>query len=830
MLKHLDRTGGSMETLTRDLRYVTRALLRTPGFFLVTVLTLALGIGATTAIFSVVNGVLLQPLPYPRSERIVQLFQVDKDGKRMSVSIPNFRDWQAQTRGFSAMALSHPTGTITVNGLREPARVTASAVSGDFFAVFGLRPQIGRVFSANEVHPGASPVVVVSDGFWRRYLDANPGAVGHTVTMETKLFTVIGVMPPEMNYPAGNEVWIPEELEESNPGRTSHGWRVVGRLKDGVTTAQAKQDLSVVSRRLKQQYGDATWMIDGDLIPLHEQLVGKVRMTLLVLFGAAAFLLLIACANVVNLLVARMTIRRAEIGLRLALGATRATLAQQFLVEAGVLSALGGVLGVGLAVGGVRLLLAMQTGNLPRASEIRVDWPVLMFAVGVSVLTAIALGLLAVWQGTRGDIRETLSASQRTQAGSGSSARVRRSLVVSQMALTVVLLVGAGLLARSFVRLLEVNPGFRTQHVVVLDLALPYEGGPDGASRRMAFYQQLMARVHAIPGVANVGVSTGVPLVGGGADGEFLILSRPDQPVTFNDWGTLRNDPTRSGYADFRVVDGEYFRAMDIPLLRGRQFDARDQPNTAHVALISASLARQKWPNEDPIGKIIQFGNMDGDLRPFTVVGVVGDVRGESLAAEPQPTFYAYQPQRSRAGNGNDLHVVMQTAGDPTPVIASARTIARQMRPDVPPVLRTMESVVSASVADRRFVLVLVGIFGSAALVLATLGVYSVISYLVTQRRQEIGVRIALGAQRGDVLSLVLRQGGSLALIGIALGGVGALFLTRLLSGLVYGVSTTDPLAFGGVVALLAAVALLASWLPARRAARVDPMDVLRGS
>jgi predicted permease len=631
-----------------------------------------------------------------------------------------------------------------------------------------------------------------------------------------------------MNYPADNDVWIPEELFESNPGRTTHGWRVVARLKDGVSTAQAKQDLSVVSRRLKEQYGNATWMFDGDLIPLHEQLVGTVRTTLLVLFGAATFLLLIACANVVNLLVARMTVRRAEIGLRLALGATRAKLAQQFLIEAGVLSAVGGVLGVGLAVGGVRLLLAMQTGNLPRANEIRVDWLVLIFAVGVSVLTALALGLLAVWQGTRGDIRETLSASQRTQAGSGSSARVRQSLVVSQMALTVILLVGAGLLARSFLRLLEVNPGFRTQHVVVLDLDLPYESGPAAHQRRVAFYEQLMTRVGAIPGVARVGVATGVPLTGGGADGEFLILSRVDQPITSKDWTDLRNDPTRSGNADYRVVDGDYFRAMNIPLLRGRLFDGRDQPDAAHVAVISASLAKSKWPNEDPIGKIIQYGNMDGDLRPFTVVGVVGDVRGESLAAEPQPTFYAYQPQRRYAGNA--FHVVIQTAGDPTPIIASTRAIARAMRPDVPPVLRTIESVVTASVADRRFVLVLVGIFGGAALVLATLGVYSVISYLVTQRRQEIGVRIALGAQRGDVLGLVLRQGGSLALIGIAVGGAGALFLTRLLSGLVYGVSTADPLAFGGVVALLAAVALLASWLPARRAARVDPMNVLRGT
>ena len=396
------------------------------------------------------------------------------------------------------------------------------------------------------------------------------------------------------------------------------------------------------------------------------------------------------------------------------------------------------------------------------------------------------------------------------------------------MALTVVLLVGAGLLARSFVRLLEVNPGFRTQHVVALDLALPYEGGPEAGQRRVAFYELLTERLRGIPGVVRVGVASGAPLMGGGSDGMFLILSRADQPVTFKDWEVLAKDPARTGYANFLVVDDDYFRAMNIPLLHGRQFDSRDMPDAPHAAIVSASLAKAKWPNENAIGKFIEYGNMDGDVRPFTVVGVVGDVRDQSLAAEPQPTFYAYMPQRSRAGGG--FHVVMQTAGDPASVMASARRIAHELRPDVPPVIRTIENVIAESVSDRRFVLVLVGVFGAAAIVLATLGVYSVISYLVTQRRQEIGVRIALGAQKGDVLNLVLRQGGALALIGIGLGAVGALFLTRLLKGLVFGVSTTDPLAFGGVILLLIAVALLASWLPARRATRVDPMDVLRGA
>jgi predicted permease len=438
------------------------------------------------------------------------------------------------------------------------------------------------------------------------------------------------------------------------------------------------------------------------------------------------------------------------------------------------------------------------------------------------------MGLLTAWHGTKGDIRESLSASQRTQTGTGSSATIRRSLVVSQMALTVVLLVGAGLLGRSFVRLLEINPGFRTQHAVVLSAAIPYERGPEGAQRRVAFYRELMSRLRAIPGVTNAGAASSFPLVTGGRDGGYIVMSRIDEPLRMEDYPILMKDPKRSGTANFVVVDGNYFDVMNIPVLNGRVFNSGDTPDAAHAGVISASLARSKWPTESPIGKIIQYGNMDGDLRPYTVVGVVGDVRDQNLANEPTPTFYAYQPQRQNAAS--EFQVVMQTAGDPTSVMASARAILRQLKPDVPPVLRTMETIVSTSVADRRFVLVLVGVFGAAALVLATLGVYSVISYLVTQRRQEIGVRIALGAQRGDVLSLVLRQGALLAVIGIFVGAVGALFLTRLLKGLVFGVSTTDPIAFGGVIVLLAAVALLASWLPARRATRVDPMNVLRGS
>jgi putative ABC transport system permease protein len=816
-----------METLLRDLRYVARSFSRSPGFFVVTALTLALGIGATTAIFSVVNGVLLQPLPYPNSDRIVQVFQLTKTGERNSVTEPNFADWKAQSRAFSALTMTSSGGTVTVNGLSEPARARATQVSGDFFAVFGVKPEIGRTFVNDELRPGGPASVIVSHAFWQRYLGGVPSVQGKTISIGKDLLTIVGVMPETMNYPAGNELWLPHEPDQRR-SRTSGGWRAIGRLNTGVTLEQAKQDMSTLSRRLKQQYGDETGMSDAEMVQLHEQLVGKVRGTLLVLLGAAAFLLLIACANVVNLLIARMTIRKSEVGLRLALGASRGRLIQQFLTEASMLSLVGGVIGILLAATGVRVLLALQTNAIPRSNEVHVSVPVMAFAFGTSLLTAVVMGLLTAWHGTRGDIRESLSASQRTQTGTGSSSSIRRTLVVAQMALTVVLLVGAGLLGRSFLNLLEINPGYRTQHAVVLDAALPYERGEEGTQRRVAFYRELMSRVRTIPGVTNVGAASEFPLTGSGRDGSFIIMSRIDEPLRMEDYPILTKDPKRSGSANFTVVDGNYFDVMNIPVLSGRTFNSGDSPNAAHAGVISASLAKSKWPNESPIGKIIQYGNMDGDLRPYTVVGVVGDVRDQNLASDPTPTFYAYQPQRQNAAS--EFHVVMQTAGDPTSVIASARAIVRQLKPDIPPVLRTMETIVSASVADRRFVLVLVAVFGGAALLLATLGVYSVISYLVTQRRQEIGVRIALGAQSGDVLGLILRQGAFLAIVGVVVGAIGALFLTRLLKGLVFGVSTTDPIAFGGVIVLLTVVALLASWLPARRATRVDPMNVLRGT
>ncbi|MDQ6829906.1 MAG: ABC transporter permease [Gemmatimonadota bacterium] len=816
-----------MEPILRDLRYVARSLVRTPGFVLVTVLTLAIGIGATTAIFSVINGVLLQPLPYPRANRIVQLWQIGPGGTAQ-FSDPNFDDLKAQTRSFAALAEMSSGGTVSVTGATEPVRVRATTVSRGFFDAIGVQPLRGRLFAPDELRPNGALAVLVSEGFWRRQLGANPNVLGSTLTWDGKTRTIVGVMPARLDYPVGIELWSPREMYERNPYRTGHNWLVIGRLKDGVTLTQARQDAGVIANRLKKQYGDDTWMTDVQLIPLLEQLVGQVRPALVTLLAASIVLLLIACANVVNLLVARMAMRQSELALRLALGARAWRLAQPFLVESLVLSIAGGVLGVLLTTLGLKALVSLQPGNVPRMNDIHVDWQMLLFAFGVSMVTAVALGLLTAWRATHGDIRETLSQGQRTQGWGGASDRVRSGLVIAQIAMTLVLLVGAGLLGRSFLGLMKLDSGFRSTQAVVLDISVPTYSDSLAPVKAARLFDDLITRLSALPSVTAIGGVNAFPLTGAStSNGTFLILSRVDEPLDMKNLMLVMKDTARTGQAEFRVASAGYFRAMRVPLLRGRLFDDRDGPDAPHVAVISASLAKTRWPKDDPIGKIIQFGNMDGDMHPFTIIGVVGDVREFSLASDPLPTFYAFYRQRPKpAGSFN---IVMQSAGDPSTLIAASRRIVHDLRPDIPPRFRTIEEIIGRSVADRRFVLLLVGVFGASALLLATLGVYSVISYLVTQRRQEIGIRVALGAQNQDVMGLVLRQGMTLALVGIVVGALAAIGLTRLMAGLLYGISPTDPIAFGAVMLVLTAVALIASYVPARRATRVDPMSILRG-
>jgi len=819
----------SLESFARDIRYVTRALVRTPAFFAVTVLTLALGIGATTSIYSVIDGVLLRPLPYPDPDRIVQLWQVGEKGGRGQVSEPNYEDWKAGTRSYTATSEFADWGITSVSGASEPVRVRVAVVGSDFLKILRVQPIRGRSFVPEEQREGGAPAALVSESFWRRYLGERSDLSGATLTFDGIAFPVVGVLPAAVDFPLGADLWIARGFVPRNPSRTSHNWQAIGRVADGVTVAQANREISALSRRLKQQYGDETWMYDAVAVPLREQMVGNTRPTLLLLLAASAFLLAIACANVVNLLVARAAVREGELAVRLALGAGRGRIAQQFLAEALVLAVAGGVLGVVLATLGVKALLALEPGNLPRVGQVGVDWRVLAFALGLSILVAAVLGVLSALRGSRGDLKQAMAQAQRTQAGAGANYRVRGVLVIAQVALTLVLLVGAGLLARSFLRLAQIDPGYRTERALVLDISASVPDGPSGMQDRVRLYDEITARLAALPGVSAVGGVNAFPLTGGNhANGTFVIMSRPDEQLDMSRMASIMSDPSRSGDAEFRVAGQGYFRAMNIPVIRGRVFEDRDGPDAPHVGVISASLAKAKWPNEDPIGKIIQYGNMDGDPHPFTVVGVVGDVREASLADQPRPTFYASYRQRPR--QGHEFYFVVAGGAPPEQIIPVARRIVAELRPDVPPRFRTMRTVVSESVADRRFVLMLVGVFGGAAMLLATLGVYSVIAYVVTQRRQEIGVRVALGARSADVLRMVLRQGVTLAFFGIAIGTVMALFVARLLARFLFGVAPNDPVAFGGVVLVLTGVALLASYVPARRATRVDPMTALRNS
>ena len=814
----------------RDIRFAFRTLSRAPFFTIIALLTLALGIGATTAIFTVVDGVLLRPLPYPEPQRIVRLWEVGAKGGHMNFSDPEFEDMQAQTRSFTSLAKANDWGTVSVTAGNEAVRARSAAVSKDFFRTMGVHPLRGRFFGPDEQREGGTPAVVVSYGFWRSALGGAPINSGLTLTFDGKVFGVVGVAPPELDYPAGTELWAPAELFGRRPSRTAHNWPVLARLAPGVTLAQARADADNIARRLQQQYGDATDMVGAAMIPLREQMVGHLKPALLILLGASGVLLLIACANVVNLMMARMAAREGEYALRLALGASRTRLVQQFVAESLVLAVGGGILGVVLAAVGVRALLAMQSGNIPRAADVQVSWTVLAFALGVSVTAALTMGILTAWRAGRGNLRAALAESQRTQAGAGATMRLRGALVVAQVAATIVLLVGAGLLGRSFIKLLEVNPGFRTQSSLVLDISLPSGGSHDSvwATQTAGFYDELMGRLRAIPGVHEVGGVTVLPLGDdNGGDGTFLIVNSAEEQFDMEAFERMARDPSRTGNAYYRVASGGYFRAMGVPLLKGRLFDERDTRESPHVAVISESLAKKRWPDENPLGKVIQFGNMDGDVHPFTIVGIVGDVREAGLASEPLPTFYA--DYRQRPWVASSFNLVMQGNVETASVIAAARRAVQDLRPDVPPRFRTIETVVSTSVADRRFTLLLIGVFGASALLLATLGVYGVISYLVAQRRQEIGVRIALGAQSADVVKLVLRQGALLAAIGIAVGAIAALALTRLIRGLLFGVSTTDPLAFGAVILCMLAVALLASFIPARRAAGIAPMSILRG-
>ncbi|HEX5420336.1 MAG TPA: ADOP family duplicated permease, partial [Gammaproteobacteria bacterium] len=637
------------------------------------------------------------------------------------------------------------------------------------------------------------------------------------------------------DFPEDTELWVPRT--PATEGRTAHNWRVVGRLRDGVSYAAAQRDLSTVAQRIKQQYGDHTDTTGAAVRPVLEQLVGNIRPALLILFGAAGVLLLVACVNVANLLVARALARDRESALRLALGARTARLMRSFLAESLVLSLAGAALGLMVALAGVPALLALYPGRLPRAGNIGVDWPVLTFSLGISVLAALMIGLVPAIRAVRRDGREALADSHRIQGGSAASRRLRAALVAAQISLTFVLLAGAGLLGRSFSKLLEVDPGFRTRGATVMDLWFPEPCRYSSAgavcnsateTRIVDFIERLHDRLRAIPGVERAGGVNDFPLEGGGADGTFVIVQHPGEISSFKDFDSFWHDPARTGHAEFRVASPTYFGTMRIPLIRGRFFDERDTRDSPHVAVISASLAKTRWPGENPRGKLIQFGNMDGDLRPFTIVGVVGDIHEYGIGMPPRPTFYVDYRQRPRTAF--QFHIAIDTRGDPAAVIASARRIAQALDPTVPVAFEPLSTIVSASLADRQFILLLLSLFGGLALVLAATGVYGVTAYMAAQRTAEIGVRMALGARDGDVMRLLLRQGAAFAAVGIAIGLAAAFILTRVLRGFLYGVGAADPATFAAIVLVVFVITIAASGIPAYRASRIEAIEALRHS
>lgn len=635
-----------MSVLIQDVRYGLRMLAKNPGFTAVAVVTLALGIGATAAIFSVVYGVLLRPLPYPKPEQIVSIREMAADGHLMNFTDMNFRDLRAMNYTLASMAKGY-NEQVTISGASGPARVNVAVVSGDFLRVMGIRPMVGRDFSPDELRAGGTPAVLASYGYWKENLGGSNDLSSFKIKAEDHIFSVVGVMPAGFSYPAHTELWLPAEFfGDQSPSRTAHNWGlVVARLRAGATLGQARAELSALAHQLHQQYHPNIDMTDVSVLPLREALTTDVRAALLILLGAVGFLLLVGCANVANLLLARAAARKRELAVRAALGAGRGRLLRQFLAESLLLSLAGGALGVLLALSGVDALLALAPPNLPRIEDVSVNLPVLAFALGISVLVAVGLGTVTALRATAADPQKALAEGSRGTAGSMASRRAARSLIGGQVAVTLVLLAGAGLLARSLLRVLSVDPGFRTTHIVTMELEVPNPPGVSSTlgaidARPAAFMNTLFVHLRAIPGVENVGGASDLPLAEGGpSDGKFLLL---DQQLELN-W-TKPEDRARldrlwntapGGEADYCVASQGYFKALGIPLLHGRLFDEHDTADAPHAAVISESLARATWPNQNPLGRTIEFGNMDGDLRLLTVVGVVGDVRDHSLEKPP---------------------------------------------------------------------------------------------------------------------------------------------------------------------------------------------------
>jgi putative ABC transport system permease protein len=801
-----------------DLRFAFRQLRKSPGFAFVAVLTLALGIGANTAIFSVVDAVLLHPLAFKEPSRLVAVWETNEQpgaevNHRNEVALGNFYDWRAQNQVFEQIA-ALTYGNFNLIGVAEPERIQGAAVSFNFFETLGVSPALGRSFVAAEESPAAPRSVVISYGLWQRRFGGDPNLIGGTRIFNDEPFAVVGVMPAgfEIQFPASLQVemWTLLRRGSADGDRKEHYLYVLGRLREGVSLKQAQAGMNVIVRQLQQQYPDTNRGTGVNVIPLHKQLVGNIQPYLFVLFAAVGFVLLIACANVTNLMLARLAGRQKEIAVRLALGAGRGRLIRQFLTESVMLSALGSFLGLLLAAWGIEVLRRLAPPDLPRLSEISLNGPVFLWTLGILLLTGVLLGLAPALHASKPDLNSSLQESGRTTGGLKGN-RVRRVLVISEVALALLLLVGAGLMIRSSMRLQQVNPGFERKNLLTLNIALPRQKYLKGQAN--LFFDQLLERIARLPGVEYAGGVDPLPMSGSDSSTGVLIEGQPIVPSA---------DRPEAGE---RSVTPGYFQAMRIPLLEGRQFTEQDRADAPYVVVVNEALAHRFFPGQRPLGKRLGLEDDAGKLLWAEIIGVVGNVKHRSLDAEIKPELYEPYHQSPR----NFMSLVVRTAVEPSSMIAAIREQVLFLDRDQPVFeIRTMEELLSKSLAQSRFIMLLLGIFSALAMALAAVGIYGVMAYFVTRRHKEIGIRMALGAQKSDVLKLVLVEGMGLAVIGVALGLAASFALTRIIANLLFGIGPTDPATLIGVSFLLTSVAFLACWIPARRASRADPIVTLR--
>lgn len=807
-----------METLWQDLRYGLRVMFRHKGFTAVAVLALALGIGANTAIFSVVNAILLSPLPYKDPSRIVVPVSVNtaRGSDRSSITYADYLDWRNETEVFENVAVfSFQTADLTGGG--EPERVELAGVSEEYFAVMGVQPQIGRTFSADDFNPNSARTLVISDRLWQRKFGGDPGVLEQPVFLNGRPYPVVGVMPKDSQWPDNFDMWVAMAVgpnpEPNLLRRDNMIFSAVARLKPGVPIEQATAAMAAIAGRLEQEFPESRKGWTNKAIPLREYIVGdELQLALMVLLAAVGFVLLIACVNVANLLLARAATREREIAIRVALGSGRLRLVRLLLTESVVLALMGGGAGLLLAFWGVDLLTAIAPADIPRLAEVRIDLRVLAFTIGTSVVTAILFGLIPALHASKVNLNESLKEGGRSSTEGARGGRIRSALVVAEVVLSLVLLAGAGLMVRSFMRLQQVDPGFNTNNLVTMSINCPSKRYPDEA-KTVAFYQSVVERVASSPGVESAAVSSAIPLGGGGfyLGRVFLIEGHPEPP----------GGPDTP--AQWNVMGPGYFETMGIRLLQGRSFDERDTAEGNKVIIINESFARKAFPNEDPLGKRIRSWRDENLLRE--IVGVVQDVRYFGRDDELRGLVYVPHTQNT----WRSMSLVVRTTANPTAMISSIRDQVWAVDKDLAIANpRTMNEILARSVGPQRFSMILLAVFAAVAMMLATLGVYSVLSYTVAQRSHELGVRMALGAQSSDVVKLVLVHGMKLTCIGTAIGLLSAFSLTRLMKSLLYEVSTTDPATFVAVTVLLLGTGFAACMIPARRAAKVDPMVALR--